>query len=457
TQEGARLERPGPLRQETTRLHSAFAPGVRRSPLLPMTRRALIGVALLAASGAGAMPDGGVSQSCTPAPAASVQPELARLESALRQAPGDPLLLFEQAIAHGLLCDRERTLDRLSAVARTWGGLDPGTFRGFRFLWGDPVFEELVRDIRARNPPVLSSQPAYVLAQPGLFPEGMAFDGRTGRVYAGSTQRIVWTDRSGTLHDLVPRGAGGLGFVAGVKVDAARERLCVASAASFGPGRDLPGTVTGILCFALDDGRHLRTLRLPEGRQGFLNDLTIDPRSGTLYTSNTSTGAVMRATLRDTVLRELLPDGAVPGANGIVLDSTGRLLFVAGDEGITRVELRTGKAARLRRTGPIVDGSIDGLYFWHGALVAIQNGVHPGRVVRFQLDPELKTLERSEILEAYAPWIESPTTGAIDGDSLLYLANTQLRRSYGTPPPGSGELVPVQVRRILLHADRPAR
>jgi serine/threonine protein kinase len=31
-----------------------------------------------------------------------------------------------------------------------------------------------------------------------------------------------------------------------------------------------------------------------------------------------------------------------------------------------------------------------------------------------------------EVLEAYAPWMDGPTTGAIDGDSLLYLANTQL-------------------------------
>jgi sugar lactone lactonase YvrE len=288
------------------------------------------------------------------------------------------------------------------------------------------------------------------LSDPRLFPEGMAFDDRTGRVYAGSaaTQRIVWTDRSGTLGELVPSRAGGLGFPAGMKVDAARKQLCVASAASFGPGKDVPGAMTGILCFALADGRHLRTLPLPVGRTGFLNDLAIDPSTGTIYTTNTSTGAVMKATARDTELRELLPDEAVPGANGITLDSSGRVLFVAGDEGITRVDLLTGKAARLERAGQIVDGSIDGLYFSKGALVGIQNGVHPGRVLRFPLDARLRRIERMEVLEAYAPWIESPTTGAVDGDSLLYLSNTQLRRWYGAPAPG--EPMPVQVRRVPL-------
>jgi sugar lactone lactonase YvrE len=367
------------------------------------------------------------------------------------------MLVFEQAIAHAMLCDRARTLESLSAVARTWGGLDPGSFRGFVFLRGDPEFDALVRDIRARNPPILSSQPAYVFPEPRLFPEGMAFDARTRRVYAGSaaTQRIVWTDRSGALHELVPSRAGGLGFPAGMKVDAARKQLCVASAASFGPGKDIPGAVTGILCFALADGRHLRTLRLPAGRSGFLNDLVIESSTGTLYATNTSTGAVMQAARKDTELRELLPDEAVPGANGIALDSTGRVLFVAGDEGITRVDLVAGKAARLERGGQIVDGSIDGLYFWKGALVGIQNGVHPGRVVRFALDGQLRRIERMEVLEAYAPWIDGPTTGAIDGDSLLYLANTQLRRFLGPPMPGNP--VPVQVRRVPLGAERPQR
>src|SRR4030095_16757765 len=103
-----------------------------------MTRSAFIPLLLLAASDARATPDGGVPPPCIPAPAATVEPELSRLEAELRKRPGDPLLLFEQAIGRAILCDRERTLDRLSAVARSWGGLDPGSFRGFRFLWGDP-------------------------------------------------------------------------------------------------------------------------------------------------------------------------------------------------------------------------------------------------------------------------------------------------------------------------------
>jgi hypothetical protein len=47
-------------------------------------------------------------------------------------------------------------------------------------------------------------------------------------------------------------------------------------------------------------------------------------------------------------------------------------------------------------------------------------------------------------------------TGAIDGDSFLYLANTQLRR-WLAQPHDMAELVPVQVRRITLRKTAPAR
>jgi len=413
--------------------------------------RAATLVLLLLGSPALAAEDAGAPPRCVPASAKEVTPELERLDAALRREPGEPVLVFEQAIAHAQLCDRERTLDRLRAVAATYGGLDPGSFRGFAFLREDPEFQAIVRGIRSRNPPVLSSRPAYVLEERGLFPEGMAFDRRTGRVYSGgSRRRVVWTDRAGKLRVLVPAGAAGLGFVAGNAVDAGRDRLCVASSSSIGNGGDLPDAVTGILCFALADGTPVRTLRLPPGRTGFLNDLAIDPATGALYTTNTTTGAVFTARLGDQVLSELLPDGAVPGANGITLDPAGRSLFVAGDEGITRIDLRTRVARRLERRPPVVDGSLDGLYFHRGTLVGIQNGVHPGRVVRFVLDPGLGRILRMEVLEAYAPWMDSPTTGAIDGDTFLYLANTQLGRMLRDPDAGGGEPSPVQVRRIPL-------
>jgi sugar lactone lactonase YvrE len=307
----------------------------------------------------------------------------------------------------------------------------------------------VVAEIRRTHPPVLASEPGFVLHAPGLFPEGMAFDPRTRRVYAGSasTRRLVWTDASAVLRVLVPPRGGGLGFPAGMKVDPRRDQLWVCSTASFGEGVVLSDAVNGLLAFDLRDGRRVRAV---VQATGFLNDLVVVPSTGEVLATNTSTGAIARARPGATTTEELLPAGSVSGANGIALDDRERFLFVAGDEGITRVDLRTRAFQRLERPPEVVDGSFDGLYFHKGTLVGVQNGVHPGRVVRLRLDATLGRIVGWEVLEAYAPWIETPTTGALDGDSLLYLANTQLRRwkpSGSWPVEG---LVDVQVRRVAL-------
>ena len=52
--------------------------------------------------------------------------------------------------------------------------------------------------------------------------------------------------------------------------------------------------------------------------------------------------------------------------------------------------------------------------------------LHPARVVRYVLNPQLDAITRAEVLESYNPLFEVPTTGTIAGDSLYFMANTQL-------------------------------
>ncbi len=66
---------------------------------------------------------------------------------------------------------------------------------------------------------------------------------------------------------------------------------------------------------------------------------------------------------------------------------------------------------------------IDGLYFYQGNLIAIQNGVVPNRVLRVSLEKDQVTDQ--EVLEANHPDFNEPTLGVIVGDSLHFIANSQ--------------------------------
>jgi hypothetical protein len=388
---------------------------------------------------------------CPPAISPAIEQEIASLQNRLNAIPNDPVLLYNLAADYATKCDTANTLALLHKVANSDGGLDPAQYRGFASIRNSEEFKAIVALIRAKNPPRIQSHTAFVIKEPNLFPEGMAYARFDGRVYAGSVQRkIVWTNKSGGVHDLVKPGEDGLGYVAGLHVDERRKQLWAVSS-RFGDAPQTSNMVLGLFVYDLVTGKRITTFVPPDNAGGYLNDVTVAPSSGEAYTTNTDNGAVYVARRGSRDLQILLPAGTVPGANGIALSDDEKTLFVAGDFGITRVNLQTKSAELLPAAAGVIDASIDGLYFYRQSLVGIQSAIHPGRVVRFYLDPALMRITRGEILETYNPLFENPTTGCLDGDSLLFMANTQLHRWVpGKPMPPVSELHDIRILRITL-------
>ncbi|MBK8726536.1 MAG: hypothetical protein IPL96_10985 [Holophagaceae bacterium] len=362
--------------------------------------------------------------------------EFARLEALRARNPQDAVVLYNLAALHAAAGRRAETLALLEAVSRAPGGLDPGFYRGFFFLRGDPAFEALLTRIRAANPPRVRSRTAFILAERDLQPEGIAFDPVRRTVFAGSFKgKIVQVDAKGTARDFAvvstpeaPR------VVVGLRVDPARRRLwaVVDDPRAFGDP-DLGGAA--LHCYELPGGRLLS--RLTGAPRGAFNDVAV-AADGRAYATNTSDGSVWRTEPGRTAMTEFLPPGTVPEANGLTFSADGRHLFIAGWHDIVRVDLRSREVLPLAAPDGFQAGSFDGLLWHRGGLVGIQNGVHPGRVVRLRLDRARARITAAEVLERYHPRFNGVTTAALDGDSLLYFANTQ-SRSFGpdgTPKPG---------------------
>jgi len=393
----------------------------------------------------------GATAQCTPASSAALDQEIASLQRQLSASPSDPVLLYNLAADYADKCDGANTLALLHKVANAGGDLDPEQYRGFAFVRDSAEFKSIVAQVRAHNPPRIQSHTAFVIKEPNLFPEGMAYARFNGRVYAGSVKRkIVWTNKSGGVHELVRPGEDGLGYVGGLHVDEKRKQLWAVST-HFGNAPESAGMVQGLFVYDLVTGKHITTLTAPDKGAGYLNDVTVASSSGDAYTTNTDQGAVYVGRRGSHELQLFLPVGTVPGANGIALSEDEKTLFVAGDLGITRVDLQSKSFALLPKPDSVVDASTDGLYFYRQSLVGIQNGIHPGRVMRFYLDPGLTKITRGEILETYNPLFENPTTGCLDGDSLLFMANTQLHEWVpGKPLPPVSELRDILIQRIIL-------
>ena len=75
-------------------------------------------------------------------------------------------------------------------------------------------------------------------------------------------------------------------------------------------------------------------------------------------------------------------------------------------------------------------GGIDGLYWYDGTLVVIENGMHPQRVLRLTLSAEGSTITKVMPIAVAHPAFRLPTYGTVAGDALYFIANSQ-KGSYG--------------------------
>jgi len=70
-------------------------------------------------------------------------------------------------------------------------GSIPGCATDFKSLANDADFLRLKEAIRRDNPPVHEAQPAFVISESDLMPEGIAWSARQERFYLGSMKRKI--------------------------------------------------------------------------------------------------------------------------------------------------------------------------------------------------------------------------------------------------------------------------
>jgi hypothetical protein len=378
--------------------------------------------------------------------------EITILEAFLANHPDDPAALFNLAIDEATIGENAKALGLLEKMAQAHSGLDPagGAARSFKDIAKDPRFVALVEQIRKENPSVVHTTVAYTLRERDLAPEGIAYDPVDKFFYVSSISKhkIVRLALDGSATDFKSSGQDGLGETLGMKVDAKRRYLWVTSDSFAG---DPKGSRFALYQYDLNTGALRFKHAAANGAAGFLNDIALNSK-GEAFTTNTSTGEVFRASPDRGGLELFLPRDSVGQANGIALSPDDKVIFVAGWIGVARVDVETKQFKLLSKPLNISDAGLDGLYFYKGALIGIQNpDLHPSRVVRYVLNPQWGTITSAEVLETYSPLSELPTTGTIVGDSLYFMGNTQIdtmKEPDGMSPPS--ELSDIRILKLKL-------
>lgn len=92
----------------------------------------------------------------------------------------------------------------------------------------------------------------------------------------------------------------------------------------------------------------------------------------------------------------------------------------------------------------------DGLYWYRGGLIAIQNGIGSARIARFSLSKDGRRAGKADVLENRSTFTTLPTTGALRGDEFFFIANSGIDNQNGAKILDPTRLEPVKIGVLKL-------
>jgi hypothetical protein len=366
--------------------------------------------------------------------------------------PTQPAYQWARVVIGLRMHDTAAVLDALTKYADLGLGRDLTADSGLARLTALPAFQMVAARHAAQYAPIARGRAIAVLPDSTFFAEGMDVDPRTGFTYVASVRHRTiaeLTPRGDYVRELLPRSGVGLGAILAVRVDPQRSALWatmsgIPQSEGFAPA---DSAIQALLRLRLPEGEIDGRWDLPSSAGGHtLGDVAIGPL-GDVFMSDSRDPALYRLPadgsglqpIRHPLFRSLQGIAPAPGA---------RAVFVADySHGLLKVDVISGEVIRLGDAPGSTSLGCDGIVWHDGAIIAVQNGVVPPRIMRFELDSAWTRVVRAAVLDRNLPIADEPTIGTIVGDDFIYVANSQWEK-YDD----SGVLLPRAVlkRPVLL-------
>lgn len=354
------------------------------------------------------------------------------VDRAAESWPTQPSYLWARAILAARARDTAIALAALRQYAALGLGRDLRAEKSLSSFAGSPAFETIAAQHDANRASVAHSQVRAVLGDSTFWPEGMDFDPRTRRYYAASVRHRTLAEigADGTSRELWPRGRLDLGALLGVRVDTARGVLWATTSGLPQTENYVAGdsAIAALLRIRISDGTIERRWDLPVVTGGHvLGDLAIGP-AGDVFMTDSNEPVLYRLRPNSEKL-ESIHNPLFHSLQGLAPTPDGTTLFLADySHGLLRVDLATNAVTRLDDAPHSTSLGCDGIAWDRGAIIAVQNGVAPARVMRFVLDPLGKRIVRAEVLDQNVAVADEPTIGAVVGGAFVYVANGQFEK-----------------------------
>lgn len=268
------------------------------------------------------------------------------------------------------------------------------------------------------------------LGEDVVMPEALALHGE--RVFLGTVRDghiLVSEDDGESWQSFAsPETVPELQGVFDLAVDGERGHLWVATGRvpQFQGDAREDGVQSSLLRLSLDSGELDAEFPLSSGSgRNLIGSLAL-ASNGTIYAADTMAPMIYHMDDEEEGLQPYFGHQNFTSLRGLALGADDQLLYIADYElGIFVINASGGEQAwKLAVPDNLNEGGIDGLFFWDGHLVGIQNGISPQRVVRLELGPDGLGVIAVAPIAAARPEFDTPTFGVMDGQHLYFLSGS---------------------------------
>ncbi len=347
-------------------------------------------------------------------------------------------ILWELARTYAMINERTGAYDSMLRLQQQGFNFDPTGDVAFDKLKDTKVFKYIVEGMRTNAKPFGDGKLAFTIQNDVEQIESLAFDPTRNRFFAASaaTGEIFTVDLAGKSKLFIsPSKENGLFGVYSMTVDAGRDLLYVGTTSlpsfkgfdstTFGQG--------GIAQFEMSTGKLRAKFALPfDNKARVISAMTVAP-NGDVYAVEVLSNTVYQ--LRAAKLAPLFNSAEFSSLRGIAVTDDHKYLYLSDyEKGLFIASLERNQIRALAAKNQNL-GGIDGVYAYKNQIIALQNGTSPTRVLRVLLGA--KGIEQVQPLEANKTPMSVPSFGAMKGNQIYFIANSQ-RDLYD----GNGKILP---------------
>jgi outer membrane protein assembly factor BamB len=344
--------------------------------------------------------------------------------------PDSGQLRLQLAMAYAEQDDKPNAYDVLVHMQSQGFGYDVASDTRFDKIHGTKVWDYIVANLQVNAKQFGEGKVAFELPKGDYLFESIGYDPKRKQFLVGSARegKVYLADMNGKISEFIkPSAENGVYAVFDLGVDPAHDKLYVASAGVpyyKGFKADAFGK-SGIVEFQLSTGKFIARYAFPAGSENRLPTSMTVAKDGRVYVADGDHGEIY--SLDGGELKLLAGNPKLTSIRGMAVSDDGRTLYFADYAmGIFGIDLSNSKPFGLgRNPEKLVLGGIVGLYYYDGCLVVIESGMVPQRVMRLKLSDDGHAVAAVMPLDVAQPAFETPTLGAIAGDQLYFIANSQ--------------------------------